>query len=274
MLKIIRKRATYANVAMTLALVFAMTGGAYAAKKYLITNTKQISPKVLKQLKGAKGPAGPAGPEGKAGAPGSPGKDGTNGTNGTAGKNGEPGSNGKSVTVSATASKCAEGGVTVEQEGSGAAHEVCNGAKGVLHPEEKLAPGATETGAWSFGPLAGGESGEQGYAAIGFTIPLAAALEESQVHYVEEGASVAACPGTPEDPAAEPGNLCVYEVEQEGIEKGKTQIFKAGEKRIGFEPTLHLNLGASPSGARLAFNVLATDRGTTYGTWAVTAPVS
>ncbi|MGH2879601.1 MAG: hypothetical protein ACRDK4_08360, partial [Solirubrobacteraceae bacterium] len=60
---------------MTLALVFAMTGGAYAAKKYLITNTKQISPKVLKQLKGAKGPAGPAGPEGKAGAPGSPGKD-------------------------------------------------------------------------------------------------------------------------------------------------------------------------------------------------------
>ncbi|MGH2878644.1 MAG: hypothetical protein ACRDK4_03425, partial [Solirubrobacteraceae bacterium] len=202
------------------------------------------------------------------------GKDGTNGTNGTAGKNGEPGSNGKSVTVSATASKCAEGGVTVEQEGSGAAHEVCNGAKGVLHPEEKLAPGATETGAWSFGPLAGGESGEQGYAAIGFTIPLAAALEESQVHYVEEGASVAACPGTPEDPAAEPGNLCVYEVEQEGIEKGKTQIFKAGEKRIGFEPTLHLNLGASPSGARLAFNVLATDRGTTYGTWAVTAPVS
>jgi hypothetical protein len=35
----IRKRLTYANVAMTLALVFAMTGGAYAAKHYLITST-------------------------------------------------------------------------------------------------------------------------------------------------------------------------------------------------------------------------------------------
>ena len=40
MLKAICKRMTYANVALTLALVFAMTGGAYAAKKYLITSTK------------------------------------------------------------------------------------------------------------------------------------------------------------------------------------------------------------------------------------------
>ena len=43
----IRKRLTYANVAMTMALVFAMTGGAYAAKKYVITSTKQIKPSVL-----------------------------------------------------------------------------------------------------------------------------------------------------------------------------------------------------------------------------------
>ena len=56
----IRKRVTYANVAMTLALVFAMSGGAYASK-YLITSTKQISPKVLKTLKGAAGKTGPAG---------------------------------------------------------------------------------------------------------------------------------------------------------------------------------------------------------------------
>ena len=43
----IRKRLTYANVAMTMALVFAMSGGAYAAKKYVITSTKQIKPSVL-----------------------------------------------------------------------------------------------------------------------------------------------------------------------------------------------------------------------------------
>ncbi len=46
MFSMIRKRLTYANVAMTLALVFAMTGGAYAAKKYMITSKKQIKPSV------------------------------------------------------------------------------------------------------------------------------------------------------------------------------------------------------------------------------------
>ena len=40
MIGLIRKRLTYANVAMTLALVFAMTGGAFAAKHYVITSTK------------------------------------------------------------------------------------------------------------------------------------------------------------------------------------------------------------------------------------------
>lgn len=52
MLLRVRKRLTYANVAMTLALVFAMSGGAYAAKKYVISSTKQIKPSVLKQLQG------------------------------------------------------------------------------------------------------------------------------------------------------------------------------------------------------------------------------
>ena len=46
-----RKRLTYANVAATLALVFSMTGGALAAKHYLINSTRQINPKVLKKLK-------------------------------------------------------------------------------------------------------------------------------------------------------------------------------------------------------------------------------
>lgn len=42
-----RGRLTYANVVASLALVFAMSGGVYAASKYVITSTKQISPKVL-----------------------------------------------------------------------------------------------------------------------------------------------------------------------------------------------------------------------------------
>jgi hypothetical protein len=50
-----RIRFTYANVVATLALVLAMSGGALAASHYLITSTRQISPRVLKKLT-----AGPA----------------------------------------------------------------------------------------------------------------------------------------------------------------------------------------------------------------------
>ena len=45
-----REKITYANVAATLALVFAMSGGALAAKHYLVTKTNQISPTVLKSF--------------------------------------------------------------------------------------------------------------------------------------------------------------------------------------------------------------------------------
>jgi hypothetical protein len=66
----IKPRLTYANVAATLALVFSMTGGALAAKHYLITSTKQISPKVISALKGKAGPRGLAGSQGPAGSAG------------------------------------------------------------------------------------------------------------------------------------------------------------------------------------------------------------
>ena len=86
-----RKRITYANVAATLALVFAMSGGAFAAKHYLLSSTKQISPKVLKALKGKTGKTGATGPAGLAGKEGSPGKEGKEGKQGTEGKEGKEG---------------------------------------------------------------------------------------------------------------------------------------------------------------------------------------
>lgn len=72
----IRRHLSYANVVATLALLFAMSGGALAAKHYLINSTQQINPKVLKQSKGR---TGRTGPQGLAGTPGAKGETGPKG---------------------------------------------------------------------------------------------------------------------------------------------------------------------------------------------------
>src|SRR5438105_1581730 len=95
-----RTNLTYANVTATLALVFAMSGGALAAKHNLINSTKQVSPKVLKALKGKPGKAGATGkegPGGKDGAPGGPGKEGPRGPEGAQGPKGEQGPPGSAL---------------------------------------------------------------------------------------------------------------------------------------------------------------------------------
>ena len=84
-----RRRLNYANVTATLALFFAMSGGALAAKHYLLNSTKQINPKVLKALKGN------AGPKGTTGANGALGKEGNAGKEGAPGKEGSQGPEGK-----------------------------------------------------------------------------------------------------------------------------------------------------------------------------------
>jgi hypothetical protein len=80
-----RRRLSYANVTATLALVFSMTGGALAARHYLITSTKQIKPSVLKQLQGKIGRTGPQGLQGPQGPPGQQGAGGATGATGPAG---------------------------------------------------------------------------------------------------------------------------------------------------------------------------------------------
>ena len=87
-----RRGVTYANVAATLALVFSMSGGALAASHYLISSTKQISPKVLTKLKGKRGTLG---------LPGTPGTRGEKGEKGDKGEKGEKGEAGPSHSYSA-----------------------------------------------------------------------------------------------------------------------------------------------------------------------------
>lgn len=251
MLSAIRKRLSYANFAVTAALVFAMAGGAFAASggahkghgakhkggKYVITTAKQIKPSVLKQLKGAAGPAGPAGEKGATGAAGATGPAGAAGKNGTNGANGAPGTNGengKSVVASAAAAgECQYGGTKLEVEGSGKPEHVCNGQSGFT---ATLPETQTETGVWGTG---GETTTSPVLTPIAYNIPLAAApaheyvstrkvvakewhanageLCEAETGSELEGCEKAyeqnrtACPGTAEEPQAVPGTLCVYE---------------------------------------------------------------
>jgi hypothetical protein len=94
----IRQHVSYANVAATLALLFAMSGGAIAATRGFTAASSSIKAcvgpdGVLKLLAGKKckkgqtaipwnqsGPAGPAGAQGPAGTQGTTGPQGTKGT--------------------------------------------------------------------------------------------------------------------------------------------------------------------------------------------------
>jgi collagen triple helix repeat protein len=247
----IRKRATYANILMTLALVFAMTGGAYAAKKYLISSTKQISPSVLKALQGKHGPTGPAGPAGAQGAQGPQGLKGDTGAEGKPGSNGTSGESvtGKTVSVS-DKTKCAgQGGV--EYTLNGKTTLVCNGQTGFT---ETLPSGKTETGAWAH--LNPKEAEEVSFIPISFPIPLKAPLDEKHVHVVT--ASTTECPGTASKPEAVAGNLCVYE--SESVELGKVNNI--------YNPATFPGGGASVAGAMLFMEAKSVF---THGTFAVTA---
>jgi hypothetical protein len=82
MFSAVQRRLTYANVVATLALVFAMSGGALAAKHYLVNSTKQINPKVLRKLKGSRGQNGRNGVNGPAGPAGAAGREGPAGPQG------------------------------------------------------------------------------------------------------------------------------------------------------------------------------------------------
>jgi hypothetical protein len=248
----IRKHFTVVNMMMTVALVFVMTGGAYAASKYVISSTKQVSPKVLAALKGkagangaqgsagAAGPAGPAGPAGARGETGVAGQNGAAGEKGAQGEKGTPGANGFNGT---------------------------DGAKGPAGPTGPVGPtgspwtaggtlpaGATETGSWYVKFFEGGGH-EAVDVPVSFEVPLATELEVANVHFAPNPE----CPGTVEKPEANPGNLCVYT--GENLENHVEFV------TIGKPYGIHE--GAGTSGALL--DMVASELpGLAYGTWAVT----
>jgi len=251
-------------VVAIVALVAALAGSAYAAKKYVVTSTKQIKPSVLKELKGK---------EGKAGANGANGTNGTNGAKGDAGapgKNGIDGSDGKSVAVTPVAGgepECAGlGGAMVEVENTPPGIEVCNGEEGAKGEKGEpwtvnntLPKDAVETGAWSFTALGAEEVG----ATISFSIPLMPpvpappGLEGSDVHYKTDANFGDFCEGGLESPKVKvSGTLCVYE-----------GTMPAGVTREGIWKLNNATPGASAAGALVVF--ITTGAGHGWGSWAL-----
>jgi len=246
MLSILRKRFTLTNLGVVAALVFAMSGGAYAASKFVITSTKQISPSVLKALKGksgkngtagATGPAGLAGPTGPTGATGPAGSMGSTGSTGSSGATGSAGPEGSPWTAGGTLpSKATEKGTWVALRTASAAKETLDSP-------------------------------------ISFTIPLAKGLSEAHVHYFlagEKGVG-GGCPTTSEasKPEAEAGNLCIFAATEENSRppEGLTQ-YAILDPENSEEP---FNTGGR-TGVAVQSQSLAAGEVKAYGTWAVTAP--
>ncbi|MFZ1153315.1 MAG: hypothetical protein WAN93_00260 [Solirubrobacteraceae bacterium] len=283
MLSMIRRRFTFANVAMTLVLVFAMSGGAYAAGKFLITSTKQISPKVLKSLQGKagkNGAPGASGATGTAGVIGPAGATGPQGPAGPAGVAGAKGENGVSVTsavIAKSSSTCSKQGGS-EFTSAGGKATACNGAEGSPWTAGGTLPsGKTETGVWSFGPLTIASEGSTSLPLASFPIPLAAPLGSGHAHFIqlngmeinlkgEEVAPTECGSGIgPEvnasHPQAKPGNLCVYTSEL-------TKAFTESAEMFGLGKT-----GEGSAGTAGAFALFVFEGGTEIGlgAWAVTA---
>lgn len=246
----IRSRLTFANVGMTLAIVLAMSGGAYAAKKYVITSVKQIKPSVLAELRGkagrtgAPGAQGPPGPEGKAGATGTTGKDGGVGATGPAGAAGPTGAAGQK-------------GATGEP----------------WTPNNVLPPNASETGTWGvagvpprFVIIPGIVEPEWLFASISFTVKLSAELKSGKVHVIPlgENGKGGGCPATSneEKPEAEKGNLCIFQ--------GQPQL-NVGVVHA-YDPVKAETEEASTAGALVEVRPnVEKSPVSAFGTWAVTA---
>ena len=264
MLSSMRRNANPATAIAIVALVFAMSGGAFALSGgggsgggHATANlAKKKSKKKSSSGKpgprgpaGATGAAGPQGPAGSAGPQGAKGDTGAAGNNGTNGTNGTSGENVTSKTVpTGNDAKC-EGLGGVEYTVSGKTTLVCNGQTGFT---ETLPAGKTETGTW-------GGTGAGTPIAISFPILLSAPLDGNHTLVVGHSTSTADCPGTLANPAAAEGFLCVYETPAEEA---------ANSIALILDPSTSSG-GAATSGATLVSNF--TNSEGIYGTFAVTA---
>jgi hypothetical protein len=219
MFSALRKQMTPATALAFTALVFAITGGAFAAKgsggggapakaTASVTSTHHaVAAKKLKKKTSSagkprpRGPAGPSGPAGPAGSEGPAGPAGAKGEPGAAGKEGSAGKGEKGETGTA-------------------------GPQGPAGPEgsfdKTLPAGKTLEGEWSMLQYAAG-SGFEGIVAtsVSFGIPLSRLPVPHLIRVgggepvvnekgEEEVVPSTQCTGSAADPTASPGSLCIY----------------------------------------------------------------
>ncbi len=272
-----RKHINPATILALVALVFATTGGAFAATGggggngggsspgkasastgRTATFTAVAAKKKAKPKAGARGPAGPRGATGATGATGPAGAAGPTGATGATGATGPAG----------TGTQGPQGAQGPEGK---------QGPSGTTGFTATLPEGDTETGTWAFDRT--GESGVE-KVSLSFPVPLETSLAEESAHFIEgSGEEVSEseatgfvkvkssiCLGTPEHPTAPPGNLCVYSSTLEGVaeEAGRFTAL-IGPEGSGYR--------AGTAGA-IVFLFGAQVGAEGYGSWAVTAPVT
>jgi len=247
------------------ALLFAMTGGAWAAvsndggKATASAAKGPPGPRGPRGKQGKPGKAGPAGPQGPAGPAGPAGAKGDTGSQGPAGKDG-------TSVVSSLEPKglnCKEGGSKFVAGAS--ATYACNGSPWTAGGT--LPKNSTETGAWSLSASSTDAEANPFLPSvklvavpISFTVPLAGSIEETNTHYASQAEFATTCTGTAANPTAPSGHLCVYEAEN--VPLSSAEFF-------GFLTAGEFNVGASKTGTILAFTEVE-DGAQGWGTWALT----
>ncbi len=303
MFQAIRRSLTPATGLAFVALVFAVTGGAFAASggsgggsgaargagsshvtlRAVIAKKKAKAPTGKPGPRGPAGPAGATGPVGPAGAtgPAGPAGVGSPGPEGHEGKAGEPGKAGESVTLGTAkkgkgAGECEAGGTTVSAGGKSEA--VCSGKNGTSGFTKTLPAGETETGTWSFGPVeeatvpATFNLHALDVTVASFAIPLAEELEPSRVHYINPAGEEVTAVG----PVANTGECAGGTAANPIAKPGNLCVYASEEKEAATESRVIENpatpgaAGTGKTGA-YAFFLIKGEDASGVGTWAVTA---
>ncbi len=267
MFSAIRKHISPTTVVAFMALVFAMTGGAFAASSNGGGSSSGTGAKAAASVTPL-AIASKAKPKTKAGPRGPAGKNGTNGTNGAPGATGPAGPAGPAGAGTA--------GATGPQGPAG--DPGTNGTNGAPGPEgsfdKTLPAGKTLQGDWGITAVVPGTSFAEGSASttISFGIPLADAPDPV---YVKAGETTAppGCTGNVEKPGAEQGHLCIFAAFENNNDHGNVHICSAALNLIeclqgnpGVEGT------ADPFGVQIGVLSEAPGLVVLNGTWAVTAP--